>query len=351
MMFGPGANNFFSDRRIIDVLAAPEPTHRRLLRTAKMVPEILAESGDDALCARVELYGSLALDLTEPDARSNRLWCQEWSSYYVNGQSDVDFVVEMRRNVAPDAILQALLKKGPWRLVGQVQVHKFASMQYTLVGQIDEDGVKQDVYLDVTCVEQPLHFSRFKSRQEAFRAVFTDVRLRMEAQYAVHGALAFDAYVHLLKAFAAKVPGNALTGYQATCIGLFTLQVGFFRLTPTQSLALTLFEGFLRFCVTFYGDAPAAMNFRTCAIDLSSGGGCLPRMNQCWRSELYFMTAESQMQVRPEERMNVAHSLDPPRVAAEARLLLERAFSNAVDWNQCQPNGSPAPAPSPGVAI
>merc|ERR1719223_882984 len=121
---------------------------------------------------------------------------------------------------------------------------------------MDDDGVSQDVYLDVTCIEKHVHFVRFKHRQEAFRKVFTEVRLRMENQYAVLGAVAFDAYIHLLKAFAAKLPGNALTGYQATCIGLFTLQIGHFRLKPTHSIALSLFEGFLRFCRYFFGETP-----------------------------------------------------------------------------------------------
>ncbi|CAE8639190.1 unnamed protein product, partial [Polarella glacialis] len=43
MMSGPGTNNTLSDRRVIEVLAAPEQTHRRLLRTARRVPELLLD--------------------------------------------------------------------------------------------------------------------------------------------------------------------------------------------------------------------------------------------------------------------------------------------------------------------
>lgn len=330
---GPTMNSF-SDRRIIEVLAAPEATHRRLLRTARRVPEILADPLEHALVSCTELYGSLSLDMSEPNAL--RPWKQDWASYYVNGRSDVDFVVQTRHKVAPSAVAQRLLKKGPWRMIGQVQVHKFASTQFTLLGSFEEEdggGQPAEVYLDITCIEQKLHFNRFKSRQEAFRKVFMEVRSCIEGQFAAQGALAFDAYIHLLKAFAAKVPGNGLTGFQATCIGLFTLQIGHFRMKPTQSIALSLFEGFLRFCVSFYSDMmrPAdlcwhSLSYRQCAIDLSVGGRWLPRMSTSWHSELYFMAEEVKMHTRPDERMNITHSLDPARVSVEALALLNRAF-------------------------
>lgn len=343
-----GPSSAFSDRRIIEVLAAPESAHKRLLKTAKCVPEIIrGDPEGEVLTENVELYGSLSLDMSEPEGTSGRPWRQDWATYYINGRSDVDFVVEMRKGVTPKQVADRIVAKGPWNLVGQTQVHKFASTQYTLLGNFEkEDGDAAEVYLDVTCIESPLHFTRFKSRQEAFRKVFTDVRFRMEAQFGGHGAVAFDGYIHLLKAFAAKVPGNALTGFQATCIGLFTLQIGHFRLKPMQSIALSLFEGFLRFCFVFYGDAarPANMcwkshyHYRTCGIDLSSGGRWLPRMSLCWRSELYFMAAEAKMLTRPDERVNVVHSLDPVRVSAEAHALLTRAFLG------CDMNRLPFPA-------
>jgi len=337
---GPTMNSF-SDRRIIEVLAAPEATHRRLLRTARRVPEILSDPDEHQLVFCTELYGSLSLDMSEPNAL--RPWKQDWASYYVNGRSDVDFVVKTRHKVSPSAVAQRLLKKGPWRMVGQVQVHKFASTQFTLLGSFEDEGSNgytQEVYLDITCIEQSLHFNRFKNRQEAFRKVFMEVRACIEGQYAAQGALAFDAYIHLLKAFAAKVPGNALTGFQATCIGLFTLQIGHFRMKPSQSIALSLFEGFLRFCVSFYSDMirPAdlcwhSLSYRQCAIDLSVGGRWLPRMSTTWHSELYFMAEEVKMQTRPDERMNVTHSLDPARVSVEALALLNRAFFSAAPAN------------------
>lgn len=322
--------NSFSDRRIIEVLAAPEQTHRRLLLTARLVPEVIMNHGEHALASSVELYGSLALDMTEPALL--RSWKQDWASYYVNGRSDVDFVVETRHRVSPAAIVQTLLKKGPWRIVGQVQVHKFASTQFTLLGSFEEDGgSSSEVYLDITCIEHSLHFNRFKKRQEAFRKVFLEVRSRIEVEFAQQGALAFDAYIHLLKAFAAKIPGSALTGFQATCIGLFVLQLGYFRLK--HSIALSFFEGFLRFCLMFYGEIPQGWHYRQHAIDLTGGGRWLTRMSTAWRTEMYFMHAEMKMHTRPDERVNVTHSLEPERVAAEALALLSRSFG-PVDWDR-----------------
>jgi len=159
----------------------------------------------------------------------------------------------------------------------------------------------------------------------------------MENQFQALGALAYDAYIHLLKAFAAKVPGNALTGFQATCIGLFTLQIGHYKLKQSQSISLSLFEGFLRFCRFFFAESPATpqespnwqYHYRTCGIDLSHGGRWVARMNPAWRSELYFMAAEVKMKTPLDERVNVLHSLDPQRVAAEAQSLLLRTFNTA----------------------
>jgi len=350
-----GQSASFSDRRIIQVLAAPEKVHKRLMETARRVPQILASPDGPCksiVAGSVELYGSLSLDMNnqdgkEPDSK------QDWSTYYINGRSDVDFVVEVREDTKPSAIADFLQSKGKWERVNQTQVHKFASTQYTLFGSFsdDKDGDATKVYLDITCIESPLHYSRFKRRQEAFRTVFTDVRYYMEAQFAGQGALAYDAYIHLLKAFAAKVPGNALTGFQATCIGLFTLQIGHYRFKHSQSIALSLFEGFLRFCRYFFAETHQnnspfwQYHYHTCGIDLSSGGRWIPRQNLCWRTELYFMQAEVKLKTPIDERVNVLHSLDPVRVSAEAQSLLLRAFQcgPAANWFQPQMPGPEAP--------
>jgi hypothetical protein len=227
------------------------------------------------------------------------------------------------------------------------QQDKSASASAAASEDGEEDAKVEQVYLDITCIESPLHYNRFKTRQEAFRKVFIDARQYTEASYGSQGALAFDAYIHLLKAFAAKVPGNALTGFQATCIGLFTLQIGHFRFKQNQSFALAFFEGFLLFCNVYFGDTPHSngpcwqWNYQTCGIDLSNGGRWLPRMNLCWRCELYFMAAEVKMKTRPDERVNVMHSLDPARVSAEANALLSRAFLGGVHGHHMAFPGAP----------
>lgn len=347
----------FSDRRIIEVLAAPAALHKRLLKTANRVPEIILSDTEGEISSNVELYGSLSLDMTEPNGRAERgEGTQDWASYYINGRSDVDFVVEVRSGALPSSIAERLQSKGKWQLVNTMQVHKFASTQYTLHGSFEEAEDADKVYLDVTCIESPLHYDRFKQRQEAFRKVFTDVRYNMEETFSSQGALAFDAYIHLLKAFAAKVPGNALTGFQATCIGLFTLQIGHYKFKSNQSIALSLFEGFLRFCRFFFGERSPSTphtywhyHYCTWGIDLS-GGRWTPRMSLCWRSELYFMAAEVRMKTRLDERVNVLHSLDPARVAAEAQALLSRAFGTGPPCNGFF-NGSAMPAPMFPVGV
>jgi len=360
------------DRRIVEALAAPGSVHRKLLQAARQVPQLILDA-DRELAISVELYGSLSLDMMEPEAKESREWQQDWASYYVNKSSDIDFVVALRQGVSPSLVLERLLAGGHWKLSGETQVltacvwrpsestqcqevthcrfrhrlflvlwgflvasqvHKFATTQYTLIGVFeDENGCSSEVCLDVTCISRAVHFDRFRKRQEAFRKVFSGARSRMASQFGEQGALAFDAYIQLLKAFAAKVSGNALTGFQATCIGLFTLQTFHFRLKPTQSMAMSLFEGFLRFCAIFYSEAPygptvysLAANYQRCAIDLSSGGRWSRRTEHSWRSELYFVAAEEELRTQPDERMNVVHSLDPARVAAEAQSLLCSAF-------------------------
>jgi hypothetical protein len=393
---GSTTSGVCSDRRIIEVLAAPQNMHDRLLQAARRVPQHLLAKGCPGLVESCQLYGSLSLDMAPDDERpaSAHNCQQDWSSYYVNARSDVDFVVKMKPGVSPQKVKQRLLNKGPWRLVGQVQVHKFASTQYTFLGSADDDeegdnnegdtdehaaasgeeehatgdaGAKavadgsqadegsstasaeassssstREVYLDVSCIEDSVQFDRFEHRQKAFRRVFLEVRSRMELQYDTQGALAFDAYIHLLKAFAAKVPGNALTGFQATCLGLFTLQIGHFQMKLTQSIALSLFEGFLRFCFSFYADvARSPYHYKGYAIDLTLGGRWLHRLSTCWRSEIYFMDTENAMGTGKDDRMNVAHSLEPSRVSVEAQALLTRAFASPTSGDGAPGQGWP----------
>merc|ERR1719443_98537 len=199
----------------------------------------------------VELYGSMSMEVKEPE----RGYKKEWPLYYVNTNSDVDFVVEVGENTKSEAITDALISRlvadgqcQGAKIVSRTRVHKFASTQFTLNIEVEENGEVFNVPLDLTCIDSHAHFERFRQRQLAFQAAFSSARSRLEAQFKARGAAAFDAYIHLLKAFAAKVPGNALTGFQAACLGLFALSLGVYKPRRPQSIAMTLFESFLQFC-------------------------------------------------------------------------------------------------------
>jgi hypothetical protein len=357
---------------------------------------------------RVALYGSLSYDMASdkvPPEVFEQLDSadpppkealepivtepQDWHTYYVTQQSDVDLVVLLDPQTSAAEVAQRIMDSGSWRVVNATNVPKFATTQFTLLGSFkkdkqvekenDEDrkessvectdAVKdtanegaaeasaeksksEEVRLDLTCIDSPMHYIRFKERQDAFQRAFTLARRRMERRFGVSGALSFDAYIHLLKAFAANVPGSALTGFQATCLGLFTLQLGLYELIPgpgpeiqtvfkaegSSPSALTLFECFLRFCVTFYGEVGPhhwahLRGHRHCAIDLAFGGRLLPRFGPYWRSEMYFMDAEARLQTRPPERMNIAHSLVPQAVANLAKQALADCFTKVREKN------------------
>ncbi|CAL1168586.1 unnamed protein product [Cladocopium goreaui] len=352
-LFGSGERNkSFSDREIIKVLAAPPEKHQRLLETAKRLPEILM-ANDPPLANSAELYGSLALMTESAHWRD-----QDGPVCYVNGQSDVDFVVDMRKNVAPYSIVKQLCSKETWKLVGQVQVHKFSSTQFTLLGSFDEETgeskeAKEKVYLDLTCIESPLQFNRFKKRQEAFRKVFLQVRKHLEAKFGMEGPLAFDAYIHLLKAFAAKVPHSAISVYQAVkggntvhdffqsscsdkedveeCISSSQIRRKTGRAGRLLSQAELvpcplLFRRLSQDTETPFAFDGNALGYRRQSIDLSNGR-LLARQITSWRSELYFRSVEiNHLSTRADEWMNVTHSLDPQQVSMEALQLLERSF-------------------------
>lgn len=338
-----------TDRSIVEHLAASSVVHNRLLKTARAVRQILTDSGPTGRAREVELYGSLSLDMSTPYDSD---YVQDWSSHYVNALSDIDYVVLLDKDVSPSTYIERLTKDGPWKVVRSQQVPKFASTQFTLVADVEEQGVNAEVYLDLTCITSMTHFLRFKQRQEAFRRSFGASRWRMEARYKARGALAFDAYIFLLKAFAARVPSNALTGFQAICIGLFALQLppaafSFFRMSRYHPTGMALFEGFLRFVFAFYSDRDPSQGlpgYRECSIDISQPGSPLgrlmPRFNPHWRSEMYFMDAECQLESRPCERVNITHSLIPSIVAMEAKATLARGFTPVPGCSTSSPQSA-----------
>mmetsp|Transcript_81709 Transcript_81709/g.231605 ORF Transcript_81709/g.231605 Transcript_81709/m.231605 type:complete len:515 (-) Transcript_81709:165-1709(-) len=322
-----------ADRHIVEALAATEQAHQRLLRVAHRARSLLCGQRSvgvppEVVC--VELYGSLALCGAggHPVGSSQERW-QDWARHYVQADSDVDLVVLLRDGTDVDGLVGGLLGRG-LELAVRTRVRKFGTTQFTLRSAARHVH-GPDVWLDLTCIDSAAHFDRFKARQGAFRQAFRAARGRVEAAHGVEGALAFDAYVFLLKGFAATVPSCALSGFQATCLGLFAVQLQLYQLKGCPLTALVLFECFLRFCVAFFGDSQNCdmrrlRGYRCCAIDISLGGRLLPRLTDRWRCEVYLLDVEVQMQGGIGEWMNVAHSVVPEIVHEAARATLSKTL-------------------------
>lgn len=328
----PCALSDLNDRQIIEGLAASDRTHMRLLRAAHEVRALLCQAtlSGKRHSVWVELYGSLAL--YGPQQGDNSVWQQDWSRHYVRVSSDIDLVVLLNEGALATDIVNSLVHDHNWTLLNQTHVPKFAITQFTLLGNSDGHvlGNGQTTHkthqplLDLTCIDQADAYHRFKRRQEAFMHTFKHVRANLAYNYGQNGALAFDTYIYLLKGFAQKLPANAMTGFQATCFGLFCLQLGLYELKCCEPTGLLLFECFLRFCSTFFFDGATEKtsklrNYKHNAIDLSLGARMLPRMSTVWQCEAYFLTCEVQMQVESSGRVNIAHSVDPRAVCIAAR--------------------------------
>lgn len=334
-----------TDRRIIEGLAAKESCHERLLRTAHGVRAFLYSIFVQPKLQEsvwVELYGSLAL-YGSRNPNDHEPWQQDWARHYVRAQSDIDLVVLISKGATPTLVVNRLEENGGWTLVSQTFVPKFCTTQFTLKGWVNDDqdyGERAEVWLDLTCIDSRPHYNRFKGRQEAFQHIFKSVRENLAFRFGTAGALAFDAYIYLLKGFATKVPGNAMTSFQATCFGLFALQLGLYELKCCQPTGLVLFECFLRFCSVFFNDEPANQwsrfrGYKYSTVDLSFNGRLLPRFSSKWRCEAYFLSVEVQLGIKFADRVNIAHSLIPSAVCAAAKEALQQyctIHDGGVTW-------------------
>lgn len=333
----PCTESDLTDRAIIEGLAAQESCHERLLRTAHGVRALLYSqfiSPGTPESVWVELYGSLALygsrNPNEPESRH-----QDWARHYVRVKSDIDLVVLLKEGATPALVVHRLEAEGGWTLVNQTHVPKFATTQFTLKGRVSDDKTNEqaEVLVDLTCIGTHSHYLRFKRRQEAFQHTFKSVREGMVFRFGIPGAIAFDAYIYLLKGFAQKVPGNAMTSFQATCFGLFALQLRLYELKCCQPTGLVLFECFLRFCSVFFNDEHTSQwsklrGYRYSTVDLSFDGQgsarLWPRFTSKWRCEAYFLSVEVQLGIKFTDRVNIAHSLVPSVVCAAAKEALQQ---------------------------
>mmetsp|Transcript_62800 Transcript_62800/g.138159 ORF Transcript_62800/g.138159 Transcript_62800/m.138159 type:complete len:621 (+) Transcript_62800:179-2041(+) len=328
----PCSQSDLTDRDIIKSIAAAPWRHQELLNAARrswalLKGDELEGGGPSSLAMYVDLYGSLAL--SGAGANSNRPYWQDWVRHYIRADSDVDLVVLHRRGADPISLVTTLSTQANFELKSKTILHKFETTHYTLKGTFADEEHSDKVWLDVTCISSVLEFERFKRRQEAFRQCFRAARAQLESSLGIDGVLAFDAYVFLLKYFASTLPSNALSSFQAICIGIFVVQLHLYQLKACRPTGLILFECFLRFCSSFFSDArcPSWRRLRGythCAIDLSLGGRLLPRLSSKWKCEIYLLAGEVQMQTRVGERMNVAHSIDPEAVCKAATEFLGR---------------------------
>jgi hypothetical protein len=306
---------------------------RRVARSAEEVIEAM-EPGKT-----VVLYGSLAL-------------CQE-DQYYLTSTSDADLAVKGAED--PQAIVDCLRRDHGWEVLNSCVLQRFGSTQYTLR---HSDGE----LLDLTFVSTDEHFTLFEERQKEFRRLFASGRSRLMKTFGERGGQIFDAYVHLLKAFACW---GTMSSFQAVCCGLFvlhyelnrweSLSTNGFHPKPESLRSLPLFERFLHFVATFFSASSSAMNHEAWKalkektknqkyppLELISGmGGCsawvldlsnvhwMPRTSRYWFAEMYFCNVEERFDVEQTKRMNVAHSVVPLAVSHSATWLMKKLIAAA----------------------
>ncbi|CAE8736173.1 unnamed protein product [Polarella glacialis] len=346
----------FLDRQIGMSLAASREVHERLVAAMQEVYKVLADLGINK--CNIMLYGSLSFGRRKM-ASTNGIVGDD--KPYVTNLSDVDVGFLVQDATGSSDVAACIIEKSSalgWRRVHSTVVPRFAVSQWTLQNEVG-------VHLDLTCIGDKAYFRQFSKRQHAFRELFWQMRQDMLSTYGGAGESAFDAYVYLLKAFAAFASRGVLTGFQAGCLGLFALQT--WKVAEAQELpsarveprqlpsALALFNRFLRFCHCFFGGSAAEAeqcreeedrqpSHRTHAIDLTGAGQLMNRLNDRARAEMYFAEVENGFVLPASAWMNVLHSLDPTSVSKKARLALDTWFATSDPfnaWNQIKQDIKP----------
>merc|ERR1712194_358790 len=264
-----------------------------------------------------------------------------WPRNYVLSVSDVNLFV--RGGV--DSILQKLRLKG--KISGlemlerreEVQNLRMLQKETFLCNGLDAKKVPE-FHFDIIVVNTDNEFERLKGRQEALRKLLRSERDKMHASHGDGGILAFDAYMYLLKAFAATMPEGAMSSFQAMCLGLFVVKLGLYEhlisfglSTATEPTGLMLFECFLRWCGVYFAKQwnsnQRMKNYRFSALDLSTGRLAL-RAHTDGNPEAFFVADEVyKLQTRTEERMNMLASIKPTLIHDAAHLALVSNLSIA----------------------
>jgi len=331
------------------VLPSPPPADQNILQTlvaSKEVTDNLIIAAHLATAAfeaqglsdeHIVLYGSLALVRSEfvsvasehPMQLSQMLsknGIREVKTSYITNRSDVDYAIYLPDGRQASAIVGRILALGEadgWKHEQATVVPRFAVSQWTLVSE-------KGVHLDLTFFSDQGQFERFGERQRCFREVFWQSRHFMHATFGPAGIVAFDAYIYVLKAFAAFVSRTAFTSFQAVCIGLFVLQHSQNQRMALYPSAQWLFNHFLSFCCAFFDPGKPRKGARfprntSAALDLSRGR-MMRRVGQRSRAELYFVLAEEQSGAAMTEWQNVLHNSDPEAICEAARAALKDWF-------------------------
>lgn len=337
----------YLDQEIVGALAASQETHRRLAAAARAASSALLALG--LAQEQVVLYGSLSVGRTEavcsdlPEAHAAMLGqCQQLHlhqerrgvpSCFITDLSDVDCAALLPEQCHAGGLVERLTALGgggraEWSQVHATVVPRFAVTQWTMLSD-------RGVQLDLSCFTDPTQFARFKARQRAFRDTFWQTRRQLNEKYGEIGAEAFDAYIYLLKAFAAVTMRTAMTSFQAICLGVYALQRRSLEKRPKPPSGLVLLRRFLVLCRDFFaheGPDPTCHRatlfwHNACAIDVGGGGRLMERSSRRARAELYFVDAETSQNVHSSDWMNVLHNVDPQTVSSTANTSLDRWFT------------------------
>jgi len=314
-----------ADLDIVHGLAAAPERQKQLKRASQLaLMAFMTPAHGNGERLRSEMGGSVAPmpGLTAPDHAT------DWPRNYVLSGSDVNMFVQG----GVDSALRKLQlndKINGLELLERKRLQNLDILRCTFSCKSVDFKPVPEFQFDIIVVSTEDELKCLKGRQEAFRNILRDQRGQMQASHGDAGMLAFDAYMYLVKAFAATVAEGALSSFQAMSLGLFVLKLGLYKHVPgtaTQPTALLLFECFLRWCGVYFGSQwngdQKLKNYRFSALDLSTGRLAM-RTSTHTKCEAYFVTDEVYcLHTNSADRLNIAESISPELVHDAAHLAL-----------------------------
>lgn len=333
----------FLERQIVCELSACTTVQQRLISALQTVRTSLDQSMVHS--TDVMLYGSLCLGRAGC-ARLRDNQTKDEDAPYITNVSDVDYAILVEDPVSVAKVSSDIVRSVSsfgWRQLRSTSVPRFAVSQWTLVNEMG-------VHLDLTCIHDADHFHRFAMRQFSFRELFWQLRGEF-ATFLPEGACIFDAYIYLVKAFAAFASRHIFTSFQAVCLSLHVVQI-FLKESPRRPCligpsALGLFREFLEFCARFFGDH--VVSYKQYAIDLTEGGQLTERVSTQHLAELFFVSVERRIQPSSCDWLNVLHNLDPPALSSRASWALQSWFDSPCPlhtWSKIRSDVAPSMLPN-----